>query len=79
MFQTDGSGKFKEQAIPADMEAEAQAAREALVEMVAEADDKLMEKFFEDGTLSQDELVSGLKAGVRGRARCSRSSARPPA
>ena len=43
---------------------EAQAAREALVEMVAEADDKLMEKFFEAGTLTQEELVSGLQAGV---------------
>ena len=32
--------------------------------MVAEADDALMEKFFESGTLSQDELVEGLKRGV---------------
>jgi len=37
------------------------AAREALVEMVAEVDEKLMEKFFEAGTLTDDELVSGLR------------------
>ena len=32
--------------------------------MVAEADDALMEKFFETGTLTQDELVVGLKRAV---------------
>ena len=33
--------------------------------MVAEADDALMEKFFEAGTLTQEELVGGLKRAVR--------------
>ena len=42
----------------------AQAAREALIEMVAEADDALMEKFFESGTLTQEELLDGLRRGV---------------
>ena len=32
--------------------------------MVAEADDALMEKFFEAGTLSQDELERGLRTAV---------------
>ena len=32
--------------------------------MVAEADDALMEKFFDAGTLTQEELVAGLKRGV---------------
>ena len=35
-------------------------AREALIEMVAEADETLMEKFFDAGTLTQEELVAGL-------------------
>ena len=39
-------------------------ARDALIEMVAEADDALMEKFFDAGTLSQEELLSGLKRGI---------------
>ena len=39
-------------------------ARESLIEMVAEADDALMEKFFDAGTLSQEELLAGLKRGV---------------
>jgi elongation factor G len=63
-FATDGSGKPSEGAIPGDLESAAQTARDALIEMVAEADDALMEKFFESGTLSQDELVEGLKRGV---------------
>jgi elongation factor G len=67
VYQTDGSGKFKEDAVPADMEAAAKSAREALIEMVAEADDKLMEKFFEEGTLSQEELVAGLQSAVAAR------------
>ena len=32
--------------------------------MVAEADDALMEKFFDAGTLTQEELLSGLKRGI---------------
>ncbi len=57
-------GKPSETAIPAELQAPAQAARDALIEMVAEADDALMEKFFDSGTLTQEELVSGLKRGI---------------
>jgi elongation factor G len=60
-FATDGSGKPTEGAIPAELESAAKTARDALIEMVAEADDSLMEKFFEAGTLTQEELVGGLK------------------
>jgi elongation factor G len=60
-FATDGSGKFTEGDVPADLVATAQSAREALIEMVAEADDSLMERFFEEGTLTQGELISGLR------------------
>jgi elongation factor G len=61
---TGENGKPSESAIPADMESAAQAARDALIEMVAEADDALMEKFFDAGTLTQEELVGGLKRGI---------------
>jgi elongation factor G len=64
VFQTDGSGKFAETPIPSDMEAEANSAREALIEMVAEADEKLMERFFEAGSLTDEELVAGLKSAA---------------
>src|SRR5688500_16822486 len=61
---TFADGKPSDAAIPGDMTDAVQAAREALIEMVAEADDALMEKFFDAGTLTQEELVSGLKRGV---------------
>jgi elongation factor G len=63
-FQTDESGKFAEGPIPAAMEAEVDAAREALIEMVAENDEKLMEKFFEAGTLTDAELLGGLRSAT---------------
>src|SRR5262245_18548872 len=63
-YQTDESGKFTEGSVPGDLAAAVDAAREALVEMVAEADEKLMEKFFEEGTLTDDELVAGLRGAV---------------
>jgi elongation factor G len=66
-FAADASGAFTEGAVPADMADGVSAAREALVEMVAEADDSLMEKFFEAGTLTHDELVGGLRTGVLAR------------
>jgi elongation factor G len=64
IFQTDGSGKFSESDIPENMAGTVAEAREALIEMVAEVDEKLMEKFFEAGTLTDDELVSGLRSAT---------------
>ncbi len=64
VFQTDESGKFTTGDVPADMKAAVDTAREALIEMVAEADETLMEKFFEAGTLTDDELVAGLRSAT---------------
>src|SRR5437867_11525601 len=66
VVQTDESGKFTTTDVPADMKAAVDRAREALVEMVAEADEKLMEKFFEAGSLSDEELVAGLRSATAG-------------
>src|SRR5579862_1231227 len=64
-FAGDESGRMTESPVPAGMAAEAQAARDGLIEMVAEADDSLMEKFFDAGTLTQEELTAGLARAVR--------------
>ena len=61
---TGDHGQPTEVPVPPDMQELAQAARDALIEMIAEADDALMEKFFDAGTLTQEELVSGLERGV---------------
>ncbi|MFN7915422.1 MAG: elongation factor G [Vicinamibacterales bacterium] len=65
-FIYSGSEKaeFIEQDVPADMVAAVDHARESLIEMVAESDEKLMEHFFELGTLTDEELVNGLKAAT---------------
>ena len=64
VFKADGSGAFTEGPVPADMTAAVDTAREALIEMVAEADEKLMEKFFEAGTLTDEEVVNGLRSAT---------------
>ncbi len=64
----DGSGKPSEGPVPDAVADQATAARERLVDGVAENDDKLMEKYLEAGTLTDEELIQGLKSAVRGRA-----------
>ncbi len=64
-FATDRSGKMTEEAVPAAMAEDVRAARAALVEIVAETDDALMERFFEAGELGAEELLGGLRARDR--------------
>jgi elongation factor G len=64
-YTADGDGKGKEGDIPAALAAAAQKAHEALVEMVAEGNDALMEEFFEKGTLQPEQIAQGLKSAVR--------------
>jgi len=64
LYDPDGSGKGKEAEIPADLQDAATKAHEALVEMVAEGNDALMEEFFEKGTIPVEDLVPGLKQAV---------------
>ena len=61
-YTPDGDGRAKVEEIPADLAEAAKEAHEKLVEMVAEGDDKLMEEFFEKGTLPVEDLMKGLKA-----------------
>src|SRR5213594_3708865 len=63
-YQTDASGKFTEVAIPADAAGRAQEYREKLVEAVAESDEKLMEKFFDSGSLTNEDLIAGLRKQI---------------
>jgi len=55
----------KEADIPADLADSAKAAHEALVEMVAEGNDALLEEFFAEGTLPVDHILDGLREAVR--------------
>ena len=64
-YEMGGNGKGKETEIPANLKDQAQEAHERLVELVAEGDDKLMEKFFEAGTLGEEDLVPALHNAIR--------------
>ncbi len=63
-FEKGGSGAFKEEDIPADLKDKADELHLKLVESVAESDESLMERYFEAGTLTEDEFRSGLKKAV---------------
>jgi elongation factor G len=64
-YALDGDGKGKEGEIPADLAAAAGAAHEALIEMVAEGNDALLEEFFDKGTLPAERIMEGLRDAVR--------------
>jgi elongation factor G len=59
------SGRIPADKVPADAMDAAQAARERLVEAVAESDDALTEVYLERGELPADKIAEGLRAGVR--------------
>src|SRR4029453_11406846 len=60
------SGTMKEEAAPADLADEVVAARERLVETIAEANDELLEKYLEGVELSADELSAAPRGGKGG-------------
>jgi elongation factor G len=60
-METEGM-TFDEIPVPADMQAEAEEWRQNLIEAVAEYDDKLMEKFFDDpSSISEDEVHEAIR------------------
>ncbi len=62
-FPKDG-GKPEITDIPADEMDKASEMHAQLVESAAEGDDALMEKFFEEDTLSEEDIIKGLKLGL---------------
>jgi elongation factor G len=63
-YADDGSGKFTEEALTGDAKDQAQALRTQLMEVAAEADDALLEKYFENGTLTDEEFDRGIHQGI---------------
>jgi len=66
LFSGD-TGQSREDAIPAALAESAKDRRDKLVEAVAEASDELLEKYLENGSLTPEEIQSGLRAGVLAR------------
>jgi elongation factor G len=63
-YTFDKSGEAKEAAIPDELKAPADGYNEKLIEAAAEADDALLEKFFDAGELSPEEIKQGLAKGI---------------
>ena len=66
-YLTDAAGKTAADTIPEEFAKDAAALHEALVEMVAEGDDKLMETFFAQGNLSEEQMKPALRKAIRDR------------
>jgi elongation factor G len=63
-YEFDANGKAKEVPLPETGRDVLEKTRERLVELVAESDDKLMEKYFEDGTLPDEDVIPGIKRAI---------------
>ena len=61
IYKDDLGKEIEVTEVPADMVDEVEEARAAIVEIAAEQDDALMEKFFEEGDLTEEEIKKGLR------------------
>ncbi|MBR2616802.1 MAG: elongation factor G, partial [Clostridia bacterium] len=62
LFSPDGRTKID---MPASLKEEYEKLFAEMTEVAASSDDALMEKFFEEGTLSKEEVVAGVKYGLK--------------
>ena len=64
-YAGDRSGKFTEAPASGNWAERVKASHERLIEYIAEADDTLMEKWMDKGTLTEEELRAGLHAAIQ--------------
>src|SRR5437762_4769619 len=64
-YQKDFSGKFQEVPATGDWAEKVNQLHKQLIEYIAESDDSLLEKFFDKGSLTEDELRAGVHAAIQ--------------
>ncbi|SDZ22959.1 translation elongation factor 2 (EF-2/EF-G) [Tindallia californiensis] len=64
IYEDDLGKKTRIEEIPEDMKAKADEYREQLLEAVAETDEELMMKYLEGESLTEEEIMKGLRAGT---------------
>ncbi len=64
-YATDGSGKYTEEPATGELGEKVKALHNELIEHIAESDDTLMTKYFEQGGLSEEEFRAGIHAAVQ--------------
>ncbi len=63
-FSNDKSGKFTKEDVPDSVKAEVDSIRNELKEVVAESNDELLEKYLEEGDISEEEFNKGLRSAI---------------
>ncbi|HEV2828784.1 MAG TPA: elongation factor G [Pyrinomonadaceae bacterium] len=63
-YELGADGQAKEIEIPAEGREYVDKTRERLVELVAESDDALMEKYFENGTLDEADILPNINKAI---------------
>ena len=67
-YAFDDKGGLTPIDMPEDLADEVTMTREIAIENIAESSEELMEKYLEEGSLTEEEMISGLRAGVLSRA-----------
>jgi elongation factor G len=65
VYEPDGTGCGRLSEIPVRLREEATEAHQALVELVAEGKDELMEEYFREGTIPEEHLIVALHEAIR--------------
>ncbi|MEO7659244.1 MAG: elongation factor G, partial [Pyrinomonadaceae bacterium] len=63
-YEFNDEGKAKAIAIPSESKALLDSTRERLIELVADSDDALMEKYFDNGTLPEEDVIPNLARAI---------------
>jgi elongation factor G len=64
-YEAGGRGKYKEEPASGEWKEKVATLHKELIELIAESDDTLMNKFFDQGGLSEEELRAGMHAAVQ--------------
>ncbi len=64
LFEKGGSGSFQVAAVPDEYKDKLKNAKEALMEKIAESNDQLLEKYLEQGELSEEEAAEGFSKAI---------------
>src|SRR4051812_19303746 len=64
-YKTDGTGKYEEVPAAGEWKQRVNELHRELIEHIAESDDSLLEKFFEQGGLSEEEMRAGIHTAVQ--------------
>ena len=64
-YKEDRSGQMTESELPEELKERVKDLHEELIEYVAESDDSLLEKFFEEGSLTEEEMREGIHHAIQ--------------